>query len=281
MKIALASDLHLEFGSIELNNTDNAQVLILAGDIMISQDLYDHPATEVSPSIEATKLLGSRQKRAQLYRDFLKNCSNQFPYVIYVAGNHEFYHGRWYQTLDILREECEKFPNIYFLENNLKTIDDVTFVGSTLWTDMNKGDPMTIHAVTDMVNDFKVIRNDKKEYTKLRPFNTISRHRDSVEYIRTVIEGKFDEKFVVVTHMAPTWLSIHPRFKHSYLMNGAYASDLSDFILDHPQIKLWCHGHVHDPFDYPMGETRVLCNPRGYHGSDISAENFKLKYLDI
>ena len=33
-------------------------------------------------------------------------------------------------------------------------------------------------------------------------------------------------------------------------------------------IDLWFHGHVHSPSDYtvPGTRTRVLCNPRGYHG---------------
>lgn len=43
MKIALASDLHLEFGDIHLTNDQGADVLLLAGDIMIAQDLHDHP----------------------------------------------------------------------------------------------------------------------------------------------------------------------------------------------------------------------------------------------
>jgi hypothetical protein len=49
-------------------------------------------------------------------------------------------------------------------------------------------------------------------------------------------------------------------------MNGGYCSNLEEFILDHPQIRLWTHGHMHDPSDYMIGETRVVCNPRGYVG---------------
>ena len=54
-------------------------------------------------------------------------------------------------------------------------------------------------------------------------------------------------------------------------MNGGYASDLSDFILDHPQIKLWTHGHMHQCFDYMIGSTRVVCNPRGYEGYETDS----------
>jgi hypothetical protein len=90
-----------------------------------------------------------------------------------------------------------------------------------------------------------------------------------------------DEKFVVVGHHAPTKLSTHERYIGQYLMNGGYSSDLSEFIMDHPQIKLWTHGHTHDPFDYVVGETRVVCNPRGYAGHDPQADVFELMFLDI
>lgn len=36
MKIALASDIHLEFGPISLVNKDSADVLILSGDICVA-----------------------------------------------------------------------------------------------------------------------------------------------------------------------------------------------------------------------------------------------------
>jgi len=39
MKIAICSDLHLEFGTISLENTENADVLILSGDICVAKDL--------------------------------------------------------------------------------------------------------------------------------------------------------------------------------------------------------------------------------------------------
>jgi 3',5'-cyclic AMP phosphodiesterase CpdA len=39
MKIAVCSDLHLEFGDINLQNTDNADVLILGGDICVAADI--------------------------------------------------------------------------------------------------------------------------------------------------------------------------------------------------------------------------------------------------
>lgn len=267
MKIKLVSDLHLEFSDINIKNDNGYDVLILSGDIMVAHDLYEHPETSYGMYSNVNLAdLGRRQQTALRFRDFLKRVSFQFPHVVYIAGNHEFYHGKWFQTLDILANECAKFSNIYFMENGSKTIDDVTFIGATLWTDMNKGDPLTLHSVRNMMNDFRIIRKEFEGYTSLKPYDTAVRHRKSLEYIRTVIEGQFDKKFVVCGHHAPSKLSTHEQYKNDHLMNGAYSSDLSEFILDHPQIKLWTHGHTHHPFDYMLGETRVVCNPRGYEG---------------
>jgi Icc-related predicted phosphoesterase len=272
MKIKLVSDLHLEFSDITIPNNENADVLILSGDIMVAEDLYDIPVPEpYAPG--GMREFQSKIKRVGQWREFLKRVSNDFPHVIYIAGNHEFYHGKWMRTLDVLHEECAKFPNVYFLECESKKIDDVTFIGGTLWTDMNKGDPLTLHAVRDMMNDFRIIRKEHDGYTKLKPVDTVVRHKRMLQYIRSVVAEKHDEKFVVVGHHAPSKMSTHENYKNEYLMNGAYSSDLSEFIMDHPQIKLWTHGHTHHPFDYVVGETRIVCNPRGYEGDGYSEDS--------
>ena len=73
---------------------------------------------------------------------------------------------------------------------------------------------------------------------------------------------------VVITHHAPSFMSVNDRYKGDTLMNGGYASELGEFILDHENIKLWCHGHMHDPVDYMIGTTRIVANPRGYVGQE-------------
>lgn len=273
MKITLVSDLHLEFSDcFDIKNENNADVLILGGDIMIAEDLHDHPYVPSVYEHGAFAELGRKQKRVQTFRDFLTRMSNLFPHVIYIAGNHEFYHGKWVKGIQYLRETCAVYPNVHFLERDSVKIDDVTFVGGTLWTDMNKGDPLTLHAVRDMMNDFRIIKNDDKGYTNLKPADTAVRHRETLDYIKTVVAERSNEKFVVVGHHSPSHMSVHPQYAHETLMNGAYHSDVSEFILDHPQIKLWTHGHTHHCFDYMIGETRVVCNPRGYNSDGYSEE---------
>ena len=86
---------------------------------------------------------------------------------------------------------------------------------------------------------------------------------------------------VVVGHHTPSHTSCHPRYKDDQIMNGGYHSDLTKFILDRPGIKLWTHGHTHELFDYMIGSTRVVCNPRGYINYEGRADNFTLKVVEI
>lgn len=267
MKIKVVSDLHLEFSDVDIPNDDNIDVLILSGDILVARDLHDHPEP-IDPLVP----LGSKQTAAVRYREFLQRCSARFPHVIYIAGNHEFYHGRFHATIDWLREECVKYPNIHYLEQDTVVIDDVVFVGGTLWTDMNKGDPLTQHAIRDMMSDFRVIKNDKNGFVSMKPADVIKRHMQTKEYFKHVLDSHKDQQCVVVGHHTPSHLSCHPRYADDTLMNGGYHSDLSEFIMDHPQIVLWTHGHTHHVFDYLIGTTRVVCNPRGYHADDYSEE---------
>lgn len=278
MKVALISDVHLEFGDCVFENTDNADVLILGGDIMLSQELHDFkdPVNDLH-----LKMLSNKAQTVMRYRAFLKKCSDMFKHVIYIAGNHEFYHGKWPIGIDYLREEVSNYPNITFLENETKEIDGVSFVGSTLWTDMNKGDPHTLYAIGEMMNDFRITRNSNKGYSKLRPDDVLVHHRNSVNYIKQVVESDPTKNYVVVGHHAPCKLSVKPRYADDALMNGGYSSDLSEFILSHPQIKVWTHGHTHDRFDYNVGSTRIICNPRGYVGYEVQSEQADLVYFEV
>ena len=299
MKIALASDVHLEFGHLELNNVDNADVLVLSGDICV--------ASKFGPN----------------YDRFFQDASRLFKNVVYIMGNHEHYDGDFAKSESILRAALERYSNVHFLEKEIVKIDDVTFIGGTLWTDMNKEDPLTMYHVQRRMNDFRIVQNSNRMVTRTVPLyelnpdytedgknggkyatkeggglieigqkkkqepstfcpeDAVPEHKAMVDYIRTVIEGKFDEKFVVVGHHAPSKQSTHPRYQHDALMNGAYSSSLDEFILDHPQIKLWTHGHTHEDFDYMIGTTRVFCNPRGYINYESKADKWTLKSVEV
>jgi Icc-related predicted phosphoesterase len=274
MRVNVISDLHLEFAPLELPGGD---VLILAGDVCELRSLKKDVLAEKP---EDWKLSSGREWRCQ--RFFEVECA-KYSTVLYVLGNHEHYHGRYDRTLSEIRGLVP--PNVTILQDETVTHGEVVFIGSTLWTDMNKGDALTVWNAKNSVNDFKRITYHYKDagtYGKLRPEVTVAAHRHSVEYMRSVLSAHADSKIVVISHHAPSELSVAPSYKNDHQMNGAYRSDLSEFILDHPQIKVWVHGHMHDPCDYTIGETRVLANPRGYHGHESRAIHFDPSfYFDV
>ena len=284
MKIAICSDLHLEFGTISLENTENADVLILSGDICVAKDLMNKDNNDIL----------DRFGRSEAWHQFFQECSDRFPHVLYVMGNHEHYHGDYRDTLGNLRSRLNYLSNLHILDKEQIAIRDTIFIGGTLWTDMNKEDPITLLQMKGMMNDFRCVKNGNrvtifkdedgkfhKRESRFSPEDAVEDHKEMLAYVRMMIEGKWDQKFVVVGHHAPSKQSTHPRYKEELIMNGGYSSDLSEFIMDHPQIKLWTHGHTHEDFDYMIGSTRIVCNPRGYDGYENRADSFKLKFVEI
>jgi Icc-related predicted phosphoesterase len=284
MKLALGSDLHIEFGDLEVTNKHDADVLILSGDIVLAKELTQFDPTGILE-------LG---KDGQRFMSFFEQCSRLYKDVIYVMGNHEHYNGDFARSADILRKVCNHFGNIHFLDRDVKTIGDVTFIGGTLWTDMNKEDSLTLYHIKQGMNDFQIVTDSRNPVhyrdqdgnfqtrtSRFSPESAVEEHKLMLQYISTVVEGKHDQKFVVVGHHAPSKQSTKPRYQNDTLMNGGYSSDLSEFILDRPQIKLWTHGHTHDNFDYMIGTTRIVCNPRGYINYEASAYDFEFKLLEV
>lgn len=268
MRIAVISDLHLDFSDLTLPGGD---VLILSGDVCEARHLKKAMYNKDMVLLEHER---RDQRPDRYYRFFEEECS-KYREVVMVMGNHEHYGFQYQKTYAHIASQLP--ANVTLLENQTHTIDDVVFVGATLWTDMNKSDPLTMFHMKSAMNDYRQItqfNEAKNVYHRLDPERTVEDHYKSRDYIKQVVENDPTKKYVVVTHHAPSKASIKPQYAGDTLMNGAYSSDLSDFILDHPQIKLWTHGHTHDVFDYMIGSTRVICNPRGYKGYEERAEQF-------
>jgi predicted phosphodiesterase len=305
MKIALCSDVHLEFGEIQLKNPGDVDVLILSGDICVAKDLMLPNAGDVVDYGKSTR-----------YHKFFKSCSEEFKHVIYVAGNHEHYHGDFKYTISHLKTCLSYLDNIHILDKEKFEIDDFVFVGGTLWTNMNNEDPVTMYSIKNMMNDFRCVMNSNHEInykteiykrgpddlfirgedgqwivervefktkpSKFWPEHAVDDHKKMVDYIVNEYHKMSPwKKMIVVGHHTPSLLSCHPVYKDDEIMNGGYHSDLSAIMLSYPKIKLWTHGHTHDHFDYMVGETRVVCNPRGYIDYEDIADNFELKVIEL
>jgi predicted phosphodiesterase len=306
MKIAICSDVHLEFGQLDLKNEQNAEVLVLSGDICTAVDL------RVADSILSSA-------KTDRYLDFFTACSRNFPHVVYVMGNHEHYHGDYATSAGYLRDAMKQCgSNIHFLDKEVWDHGDYRFIGGTLWTDMNSEDEMTMRHVERRMNDFQICKNSLREVNfktfepKQKPegmsdedfnllpyekrYSTVFRTREATlspqdviqdhKAMLKVIEDTYADTppwktVIVCTHHAPSKGSEHPRYKHDQLMNGAYNSQLDSFIMDRPGIKLWTHGHTHEDFDYMIKQCRVVCNPRGYINYEDRADRFELKCVEV
>ena len=290
MKIAIASDVHLEFGQLDLDNTQNAEVLILSGDICTACDL------RVTDGILSSA-------KTDRYLEFFTACSRNFPHVVYIMGNHEHYHGDFADSIVHIKSALEHLENIHVLDKEVWELNDHVFIGGTLWTDMNSESELTMNHVARRMNDFQICQNsnemvnyrvwdEKDDGTetvkfKTRPATLSPRHvlEDHKAMLKVIEDAYTDvppwKTIVVCTHHAPSKGSEHPKYKHDQLMNGAYNSKLDQFIMDRPGIKLWTHGHTHEDFDYMIKSCRVVCNPRGYINYEDRADRFELKVVEV
>lgn len=278
MKIAVCSDLHLEFGDVDLVNTENAEVLILGGDIFVAEELKHLEP----PLVNGVLMPSSIHTRARCYRSFVERCCERFAHVILVTGNHEHYYGDWNHTHTTIRGAFGDLHNLHVLDKEHAVIDGVVFYGGTLWTDMNAQDPITMWQMQNTMNDYYQIKNTAPAAGgKFLPQDSVADHFAFRQGLDQVLAQYELMPVVVVGHHAPSKASTHPRYKTEFHMNGAYSTNMDDFILDRRQIRLWTHGHTHEPFDYCIGGCRIVCNPRGYDGYEDRADNFELVYVEI
>jgi Icc-related predicted phosphoesterase len=248
MKIAIASDLHLEFADIDFHNP-GVDVLVLAGDICTLRHM------------DTDGKLGDR------FRAFFKRCTDRFSHVLYVLGNHESYNSR----VDKSEARAKDIRGVTFLQNRTVEINGFKFWGATLWTDFNDN-PLSKEAARSSMNDYRVIRTKGGEM-RLTPQDTVSWHRDSIHLLGEAMPD------VVITHHSPSYRSVPDHFKGDVL-NPAYASHL-DHLVERLSPRLWVHGHIHSSNDYRIGQTRIVSNPRGYQGYESTADGWQLKVVEI
>lgn len=255
-RLRVMSDLHLEFGPLHLEPVGE-DVLVLAGDIGIYAD------------------------GAFWARDYAK--THDIP-VVMVAGNHEFYESRQHythtvsSTIAALRDIADGEPLFHFLEDDIEEVAGVLFTGCTLWTDFGlAGDPpMAMLNAAEAMNDFRLIMAEDMQ--RFSPEHSRQRHAFSAGVLRERLPRRYHDgrPLVVVTHHLPSVRSIAPCYSGNS-MNAAFASRLDDLV-EGSGAALWVHGHTHHSMDYLLGETRVLCNPRGYDGDELNPE-FKIDLI--
>ena len=230
MRIQYFSDLHLEFGALSCART-TADVIVAAGDIGLGAGALDWLRAHDKP-------------------------------ILYVAGNHEYYGGDIDAVEAELRAACAA-GEVHFLERDVRVLAGVRFVGTTLWTDFEGGDARLMQRLGELMNDYVHIRHGDRPLT---PADVLVRHHVARNWLEQTLATPHAGPTVVITHHAPlptSWPA-----SAAAPLRAAYCNDLAP-LLDTHRVDLWIHGHVHTPADYRAGRARVVCNPRGYAGTQL------------
>jgi predicted phosphohydrolase len=259
MKIAYASDLHIEFYKRYpqelLSFPADSDVIVLAGDIDVGLRVVD-----------------SVQRIAD---------DHPSAVIIWVAGNHEFYRTNIDEQIDAFREAFAGNPRIHFLENDRVDLGGVSFLGCTLWTDFTvlgaKDQRRAFDIARRSLTDFVLIEmGDGRRYT---PEAAALRFEESHGFLAAQLERCDPENTVVVTHFPPGMETRNTNFETDLLT--AYFQTSATDLLGNNGPSLWIYGHNHFSNDLQIGKTRVVSNQLGYPNEAGNPAVVRGKLIDL
>lgn len=241
MKFELVSDLHLEFIYDKLDNPKaylekifskpKAETLLIAG------DTASHLA---EPNIGIV--------------DFFKLVSNRYKRVISVLGNHDYINDL--SPLEIVpKAVTDVLPEAIWLNNETLDLGDVVIFGGTLWSEISEFNKVLL---ANYMIDYRMIT--KMDESLLTPDDTNRLNKESFAALQSAIESS-SKPLVVMTHHAPCMIS--SKWPNSNTTEG-FCNRYDGFLKLQKKLKLWVHGHVHQPVDYKCGNVRVVAHPHGY-----------------
>lgn len=243
MKIFVASDLHMEFGSYDYA-LPNADVYVFAGDI--------HTETQAL--------------------EWFENLNLDKP-IIYITGNHEYYSASKSQIkkkkakskdeIDFALKQ-HNLKNLHVLQNDSVVIDGVKFFGSTFWTDINNNDPTLLFMLKKTLNDFVYILDDKTSGSPPKTWDTNNFCSENA-IARVCLHEDLKDwqgKSVVITHHAPSFQSLDGKIVDD--TNYLYANTRIENWIADIKPTVWIHGHTHHCVDYMLDQTRIVSNQHGY-----------------
>jgi predicted phosphodiesterase len=237
LTVSLISDIHTELFQADGGGDDwtrlaaldlgEPDVLVIAGDWANFDGRVDTPAR--------------RQLQA-----WGKTCP-----VVLVLGNHDYRGG----SLVDVRAFWQAHPiaNVFLLDNDLLRVRGVTFLGTTLWTDLSP------EALSPEVIGLS------KDLLRIDGFDTdawCAEHAASRTFLQGALVAcaRAGESAVVVSHHLPSFACVSERFRSLGILNNLYASDCEDLLF---QAAAWLHGHTHDPVSFEVFGVPVVANPRG------------------
>ena len=219
---------------------------------------------------------------------WLQRVIQNFPglRVVFVPGNHEYYGSQledlYHQYKDIQTEIGSILEqDLHILASNYTIIDNVLFVGDTLWTDCHKQDPAVMLEVQDAMNDYVYIYNSHGK--PITVGTTVDKHYNQSKRIFKVLgnlaqirKSRKDLKVAVVTHHSP----LLPTNEADLLGYAFHCTDvqgkleLSENIPDY-----WFFGHTHSSLctrrDYAHGSCEFISNQLGYTFENLTQTHYQ------
>lgn len=247
MKLQIVSDLHLDFyddrgeSVIDRICQSSAETLVIAGDL----------AEVVSPAW-----------RFAIYR-----FCQRYDRVLYVLGNHEYYHSSPCSMgiqAPLLLAELENDNLVAFHRRSQHILPGkINIEAWTLW-------------FRDMP-DVALFRHTLNDFKQIGDFEPWVYQQSSLARM-WLADSEAD---IVITHHLPNARSVPERYRNSR-QNCFYVNDVMPTMKQLP--KLWIHGHTHTACDYMLGDCRVVANPLGYpgeHHSSVFNYDFTIDLAEI
>jgi len=241
-----------------------------------------HPNFQPQPAPGADMLvlawdIGSYQAGSRLTgADFgLERFSprNGWPVpVLFVPGNHEYDNQDFDAAHARLQDTCDRL-GITCLEREMRVVQSVRFLGTTLWTDF---DALATLQDQGASSPARLLKQREKAFRAAnfylrktgtsragQPFLAEELREQALvchAWLRDALSAPFDGTTVVITHFAPTLRSADPRYGLTPGTAG-FCNSMDELL---PFARVWMHGHLHCQQDYQVGPCRVVANTLGY-----------------
>lgn len=200
---------------------------------------------------------------ARTVRYLGEHISHQMP-VVLVPGNREYYHSSLVEGLrEAMHVAAQLYPSVHVLSRRSVVLGGYRFVGATLWSDFNLHGNMSwaMRCAQTELDDYREIKLSNLPPQRFSSGHSSGQNHIDKHFLRTTLGSPFDGPTVVITHHAPSIMSLGPYFAGAPLPASAVTNLEPDIARYQP--VAWIHGHIYHRSDYFIMGTRVICNPRG------------------
>lgn len=257
MKVFFSSDIHVDTHHVSFTlrdigvDVDSYDVIVLAGDLTNG---YPQQLDKIIKDIPVHK-----------------------P-IIVVLGNHDYWNNEFSDApAKFIRHfKREGYSNVHLLdykENPYVCIEDVVFIGSTLWTDAGENSAVSAMVESCMPDCSRILG----ARGLLRQKEVYYAHLDTLEVFEDTHNLFYSKKKVLITHHCVTDKSLSPLYANTKniatnALNRGYYSDLEYWLVEQDFLAV-ISGHTHFSTDFTIGNTKMLSNPFGYPNDECAVFN--------